>query len=119
MKLAISTNLRLLLGLAMMPFLVNAAVLEEVVVTAQKREQDLSDVGISITAMSGDQLRELGMTNSTQLDDMVPGLMVTDYGGGVTTQFTIRGSSQLDFSDHHVFSNEVDFEAEGSVKVGV
>ena len=90
----------LILALAI-PFQAQSQVLEEITVTAQKREQDLSDVGISITAMSGDQLKELGMNNTTQLDDMVPGLMVTDYGGGVTTQFTIRGSSQLDFSDHH------------------
>jgi iron complex outermembrane receptor protein len=78
----------------------SGAVLEEVVVTAQKREQNLSDVGISVTAFSGDQLRELGITSTQQLDAQVPGLMVTDYGGGTTTQFTIRGSAQLDFGDH-------------------
>ena len=32
---------------------IGAQVLEEVVVTAQKREQNLSDVGISVTAFSG------------------------------------------------------------------
>ena len=78
-----------------------AQVLEEITVTAQKREQDLSDVGISITALSGKQLKDLGLTNTTQLDEQVPGLMITDYGSGVTTQYTIRGSSQLDFADHH------------------
>lgn len=78
-----------------------AQVLEEITVTAQKREQDLSDVGISITALSGKQLKDLGLTNTAQLDDHVPGLMITDYGSGVTTQYTIRGSSQLDFADHH------------------
>jgi iron complex outermembrane receptor protein len=77
-----------------------AQVLEEVVVTAQKREQDISDVGISITAFSGEQLRQLGMTNTRDIDMHTPGLMVTDYGGGTTTAFTIRGSSQLDFADH-------------------
>ena len=77
-----------------------AQVLEEIVVTAQKREQDVSDVGISITAFSGDQLRELGMTNTRDIDMHTPGLMVTDYGSGTTTAFTIRGSSQLDFADH-------------------
>ncbi|MDE0157401.1 MAG: TonB-dependent receptor [Gammaproteobacteria bacterium] len=75
-------------------------VLEEITVTAQKREQDISDVGISITAYSGQQLRQLGITSTLQLDDMVPGLMVTDFGSGTTTQFTIRGSAQLDFADH-------------------
>ena len=36
-----------------------AAVLEEIVVTAQKREQNNQDVGIAITAMTGDQLEAL------------------------------------------------------------
>jgi len=76
-----------------------AQVLEEVVVTAQKREQALSDVGISVTAFTGEQMRELGFSDTTQFDEQVPGLMVTDYGGGVTTVFNIRGSQQLDFAD--------------------
>jgi len=78
----------------------HAAVLEEIVVTAQKREQSVADVGISITAFSGDQLKELGMTSTAQLGMHTPGMLVTDYGGGTTTAFTIRGSSQLDFADH-------------------
>jgi len=91
--------------------LVYAQLLEEVTVTAQKREQSLSDVGISVTAFTGEQLKGLGMTNTTQLDDQVPGLMVTDMAGG-TTAFTIRGSSQLDFGDHQeppvaVYSDDV------------
>jgi iron complex outermembrane receptor protein len=76
---------------------INAQVLEEVVVTAQKREQQLQDVGISVTAFSGDQLRALGFNDTTQIDEQVPGLMVTDYGSGTTTIFT----SQLDFADIH------------------
>ena len=90
---------------------IRAQILEEVIVTAQKREQNLSDVGISVTAFSGEQLKGLGMTHTTQIDDQVPGLMVTDIAGG-TTAFTIRGSSQLDFADHQeppvaVYSDDV------------
>jgi iron complex outermembrane receptor protein len=36
-------------------------VLEEIVVTAQKREQNIQDVGIAITAFTGDQMRSLGI----------------------------------------------------------
>ena len=75
-------------------------VLEEITVTAQKREQNLSDVGISITAFTGDQLKQLGMTNTTDLGMHTPGMLVTSYGSGTTTAFNIRGSSQLDFGDH-------------------
>lgn len=98
MKSRIFSLLNTCLALALAAPL-QAQVLEEVVVTAQKREQDLSDVGISITAFSGDQLKELGFTNTTQFDEQIPGLIVSDYGGGVTTVFTIRGSGQLDFAD--------------------
>ena len=80
---------------------VDAQVLEEVVVTAQKREQDIQDVGIAITAFSGDQLRGLGLTNPDELDMHVPGLMITDFGNSYTSVFTLRGSTQLDFADHH------------------
>ena len=38
------------------------ALLEEIVVTAQKREQNIQSVGTSVTAFSGDQIRELGFT---------------------------------------------------------
>ena len=40
----------------------SAAVLEEIVVTATKREQNVQDVGIAITAMTGDQMEALGFT---------------------------------------------------------
>ena len=39
-------------------------VLEEVVVTAQKREQNIQDVGIAITAFTGDQMKALGVEAS-------------------------------------------------------
>ena len=38
----------------------NAGVLEEVVVTAQKKDQPLQDVGIAVTAFTGNQLKQLG-----------------------------------------------------------
>ena len=44
-----------------------AGVLEEVMVTAQKREESIQDVGISVTAFSGDQLQNLGMTNTVDI----------------------------------------------------
>ena len=46
---------------------VNAQVLEEIIVTAQKREQNLQDVGISITAFGWEQLQELNLNNSNEL----------------------------------------------------
>ena len=77
----------------------NAQVLEEVIVTAQKREQNLSDVGISVTAFTGEQMKALGISSTQDIDNQTPGLIVTDFGGGTTTAFTMRGAGQLDFND--------------------
>ena len=52
----------------------HAAVLEEVVVTAQKREQNLQDIGVSVTAFSGAQMRKLGFVESNDLIAQTPGL---------------------------------------------
>jgi iron complex outermembrane receptor protein len=38
----------------------SAAMLEEVVVTAQKREQNLQDVGIAVSAFTGEQMAAMG-----------------------------------------------------------
>ncbi|TAK56593.1 MAG: TonB-dependent receptor [Gammaproteobacteria bacterium] len=77
----------------------NAAVLEEIVVTAQKREQDLQDVGISISAFSGPQLRELGYIDAAAVTAQTPGVSVF-RATSAFTQVNIRGVSQNDFADH-------------------
>ena len=55
--------------------------LEEVVVTAQKREQNMQDVGISVTAMSGDNLRSLGITSSADIARFTPNLSIVSLAG--------------------------------------
>ena len=61
-----------LLYASMLSLPVYSAVLEEIVVTAQKREQNLQDVGISVTAFSGNQIRELGYTNTIDIAAQTP-----------------------------------------------
>ncbi len=76
-----------------------AAILEEIVVTAQKREQSLQEVGISVSAFSGDQLKDLGVTNSTEITQQIPGMQLQTF----TPAFTIinlRGISQNNFQDN-------------------
>lgn len=63
--------------------------LEEVVVTAQRREEKLKDVPIAITAVTGEQLEEAGIENSLQLTTVTPGLNFVVQGAYV--QPTIRG----------------------------
>jgi outer membrane receptor protein involved in Fe transport len=63
---------------------------EEVIVTATKREERLSDVPISITAASATQLAQRGIVKITDLPRIVPGLSYTlsSQGGPV---YTLRG----------------------------
>lgn len=75
-----------------------ANVMEEIVVTAQKREQNLQDVGIAVTAFSGDQFKALGYTSSIDIAAQTPGLNISDSS---TTSVNIRGVAQGDFADHH------------------
>ncbi len=54
----------------------SAQVIEEVVVTAQKREQSLQDVSVAVTAISGSDLVDLGITDAFRLDVLAPGLQL-------------------------------------------
>ena len=79
-----------------------SGVLEEIIVTAQKRDQNLQDVGISISAFSADQLRDAGITSTDELDRMAPNVLIRNGAAGPTiTEFSIRGVSQNDFGDHN------------------
>ncbi|HVW69007.1 MAG TPA: TonB-dependent receptor plug domain-containing protein [Steroidobacteraceae bacterium] len=73
--------------------------LAEIIVTAQKREQNLQDVGTSVTAFDGPALQQLGLKNVTDVASQVPGLQYNQYGATVTI-YNLRGVSQNDFSDH-------------------
>jgi iron complex outermembrane receptor protein len=84
--------------------------LEEIVVTAQKREQNIQDVGISITALSGAQLAALGIQSTDAIADMTPGVFIASAVSQQLTIFTIRGVSQNDFSDQNEAPNAVYFD---------
>jgi len=71
---------------------------DTIVVTAQKRDQDQQDVGIAVMAYSGEQLRELGFTDSIDLIAQTPGLDAAGFGGGAIPSFNIRGVGQNDFA---------------------
>jgi len=97
-----SRNLYPLVALAAacsLPLSGYAQVLEEVVVTAQKREQNIQDVGIAITAFTGDQVDALGMTNTTEIIQQVPGMDMVSFSPNLTA-FNIRGVSQNNFTDN-------------------
>jgi iron complex outermembrane receptor protein len=66
--------------------------LEEIVVTAQKREQVLQDVPIAITAFTEESLEANRITTVNDLSGLAPGLTVRPSAGGISTPaFTMRG----------------------------
>ena len=74
-----------------------AVVLEEIVVTAQKREQNAQDIPIAVSAFSGDQLRALGVLSAKDLADNVAGVQITMQYANAPS-FTIRGMNANDYA---------------------
>jgi outer membrane receptor protein involved in Fe transport len=68
----------------------------DIIVTAQKRAQSINDVGLTITALSGDTLEKQGVQSMRDLARVVPGLTFSDSDHG-TPIFTLRG---VGFSDN-------------------
>jgi iron complex outermembrane recepter protein len=75
-------------------------ILEEIVVSAQKREQNLQTVGISVAAFSAKQLEALNISSSTEIAQVTPGVHIGGAAAGQFVTFTIRGVTQNDFADH-------------------
>lgn len=72
--------------------------LEQMIVTAQKRSEDLQDVPLSIAAYTGDQLLEFGVHDTQALQAVTPGLVYNNTGSsaqpflrGVGTRFAFAG----------------------------
>jgi len=65
--------------------------LEEIVVTAQKREQNLQDVPVAVSAFTGDQLKEAAINDIFDLQTNTPGLRATQSQNNNSTSFSIRG----------------------------
>ena len=64
--------------------------LEEVVVTAEKRESTVQKTPISITAISGEELQSAGISNVAEAASEIPGVSFKTSGPG-QTEFEIRG----------------------------
>jgi len=64
---------------------------DEIIVTAQKREQSLQDVPIVVTAVSGKLMQDAGVHDIKDLQLLTPGLLVTSTTGENVTTARIRG----------------------------
>jgi iron complex outermembrane receptor protein len=66
--------------------------LEEIVVTATRRAQNLQEVPVSIVAITGDNLEVRGIDNLEEVSQGVPNVLITGGGGGTGgTNFRMRG----------------------------
>ncbi len=69
--------------------------LDEIVVTAERRVQDLQDVPISVDAFSGEDLANKGVTNLKELQLLTPNLVITDQTNFVIPYIRGTGSSTI------------------------
>lgn len=89
-----------------------ATTIDEVIVTAQRREQAAQDVGIALSVLSGESLVQQGITNVNQLQNATPNLEVEPAFGGGAAQFRLRGVGFQDYASNNsptvgVYVNEV------------
>ncbi|KRA63842.1 hypothetical protein ASD79_21330 [Caulobacter sp. Root655] len=63
--------------------------IEEVVVTAERREQTAQRTALAITALSADQLQRQGVRTATDLTTVTPGIQIGTVGGSV--EISVRG----------------------------
>ena len=73
-------------------------ILEELIVTAQKREQNLQDVPVGVSLLSGAAMAEAQLKNAAELATLIPTLNVQASSGPSTSSFNIRGIGTQTFS---------------------
>ena len=71
----------------------------EILVTANRREQDIQDVGVVVNQFSGEDLLKKGVNDTADIAQLVPGVYVAGAYGGQSQQFNIRGVTQSDYLD--------------------
>ena len=67
--------------------------IEEAIVTVERREQDLQDLGVTAYSFQGDDLKMQGVQDLTDLSELAPGLEIGNKGGNVEVWIRGVGSS--------------------------
>lgn len=90
---AVATAVAAALGLLeTAPAFAQAAALEEVIVTAQKRVQSLQDVPLSVAAISADSMQAAGVRTIEDIKSLVPALNIYSASSPALTSIVIRGA---------------------------
>lgn len=72
--------------------------IEEIVVTAQKRSENLQDVPVSVTALTGDALAARGVKDVLALNNLAPGMRISSADAAANPKIYIRGVGLSDFN---------------------
>ncbi len=67
--------------------------IEEIIVTVERREQNLQDLGVTAYSFEGEELALLGAQNITDLSELAPGLEIGNKGGNIEVWIRGVGSS--------------------------
>ncbi len=76
----------------------SGATIDEIVVTAQKREQNIQEVPIAITTLDGYEMRQLGYRTAADIQYQTPGLIVSYSSTNAIPNFVLRGVGLNDFT---------------------
>ncbi|WP_409515402.1 TonB-dependent receptor plug domain-containing protein, partial [Brevundimonas sp.] len=74
-----------------------ATTIEDIVVTAQKREQAVNTIPLAITAVSSQQLENRGIETVADLQKVAPGFSFADTGVNAPV-YSLRGVGYFDYS---------------------
>jgi iron complex outermembrane recepter protein len=75
--------------------------LEEIVVTAQRREESAQSVGIAMSVLSGQSLADKSISYINDLQNAVPSLQVEPAFGSSQPQFRLRGVGFIDYTSNN------------------
>jgi iron complex outermembrane recepter protein len=79
----------------------DAGGLEEIVVTAQRREESAQSVGIAMSVLSGQSLADKSIAYINDLQNAVPSLQVEPAFGSSQPQFRLRGIGFIDYTSNN------------------
>lgn len=74
--------------------------IEEIVVTAQRRQESTQDIPVAISALNEKSLENIGFQRPTDVAAIVPNVQVSEVYGRFQPIFSIRGISQSDYNSN-------------------
>ena len=80
---------------------VEAGGLQEITVTAQRREESAQSVGIAMAVLPGSSLEAKSITNVNDLQNAVPSLQIEPAFGSSQPQFRLRGVGFIDYTSNN------------------